>query len=74
MIGHHSHVVQRIEKYKDGWISYSLGNFVFDQGFSEETMKSIILKVVIKDKKIKEIFPEDIEINEYFQPELVTGN
>jgi len=74
VIGHHSHVVQRIEKYKDGWIAYSLGNFVFDQGFSEETMKSIILKVIIKDKKIKEIFSEDIEINKYFQPELVTGN
>ena len=74
VIGHHSHVVQEIEKYKDGWIAYSLGNFVFDQGFSEETMKSIILKVIIKDKKIKEIFSEDIKINKYFQPELVTGN
>ena len=74
VIGHHPHVVQRIEKYKDGWIAYSLGNFVFDQGFSEKTMKSIILKVIIKDKKIKEIFSEDIKINKYFQPELVTGN
>lgn len=74
VVGHHSHVVQRIEKYKDGWIAYSLGNFVFDQGFSEETMKSIILKAIIKDKKIKEIFSEDIEINKYFQPELVTGD
>ena len=74
VIGHHPHIVQRIEKHKDGWIAYSLGNFVFDQGFSEETMKSIILKVIIKDKKIKEIFPKDIKINEYFQPEVVTGN
>jgi len=74
VIGHHPHVVQGIEKYKDGWIAYSLGNFVFDQDFSEETMKTIILKVLIEDKKIKEVSPEDIEINEYFQPELVTGN
>ena len=71
VVGHHSHVVQKIERYNDGWIAYSLGNFIFDQGFSEETMKSIILKVAIKDKKIKEISSEDIKINKYFQPELV---
>lgn len=74
VVGHHPHIVQRIEKYKDGWIAYSLGNFVFDQGFSEKTMESIILRAIIKDKKIKEIFSEDIKINEYFQPELITGN
>ncbi len=30
IIGHHSHVPQGIEKYKDGIIFYSLGNFMFD--------------------------------------------
>jgi len=70
VVGHHSHVVQKIERYNDGWIAYSLGNFIFDQGFSEETMKSIILKVAIKDKKIKEISSEDIKINKYFQPDF----
>ncbi len=70
IVGHHPHVVQRVEQYKDGWIAYSLGNFVFDQHFSEETMKSIILKVVIDQKKIKRVYSEDIRINKYFQPEL----
>lgn len=32
VIGSHPHVVQEIEKYKDGIIFYSLGNFIFDQG------------------------------------------
>lgn len=31
VIGHHPHVVQPCEKYKNGLIYYSLGNFVFDQ-------------------------------------------
>lgn len=31
IIGHHSHVVQGIEKYKNGLIVYSLGNFVLPQ-------------------------------------------
>ena len=74
VIGHHPHIIQEIKRYEDGWISYSLGNFIFDQGFSEETMKSIILKVTIEDKKIKTVSFENIKINEYFQPELVNGN
>ncbi len=31
VIGHHPHVVQPMEVYKDKYIFYSLGNFVFDQ-------------------------------------------
>jgi poly-gamma-glutamate synthesis protein (capsule biosynthesis protein) len=38
VIGHHPHVIQNIEKYKDKFIFYSLGNFIFDQNFSKETM------------------------------------
>jgi len=38
VIGHHPHIIQNIEKYKDKFIFYSLGNFIFDQNFSKETM------------------------------------
>ncbi|MBI3684755.1 MAG: CapA family protein [Acidobacteria bacterium] len=31
VIGHHPHVVQPVERYKDGVIFYSLGNLIFDQ-------------------------------------------
>jgi len=30
VIGHHPHVIQGIERYGDGVIAYSLGNFLFD--------------------------------------------
>lgn len=30
IIGHGAHMMQEIEKYKDKWIIYSLGNFVFN--------------------------------------------
>lgn len=30
VIGHHAHILQRIERYKDGVIAYSLGNFLFN--------------------------------------------
>ena len=40
IIGAHPHVLQEIEKYKDGIIYYSMGNFIFDQGttFSRDTV------------------------------------
>ena len=70
IIGHHPHVIQEIERYKNGWIAYSLGNFIFDQNFSEETMKGLMLKVKIQNKKIVEIEPVEIKINDSFQPEI----
>ena len=70
VVGHHPHVVQPIEKYKEGYIAYSLGNFVFDQSFSEETMRGQILKVLIENGKIKTVIPIRIKINNFFQPEI----
>ena len=68
VLGHHPHVIQKIEKFKDGWIVYSLGNFVFDQGFSEETMKGLLLEIRVIDGKIKEVNPREIKISQSFQP------
>ncbi len=68
VLGHHPHVAQPVERYKEGWIAYSLGNFVFDQYFSEETMEGLLLEVIIKDKKIKEVSPVVFKISEDYQP------
>lgn len=70
VVGSHPHVVQGEEEYQGKKIFYSLGNFVFDQKFSAETMQGELLRVWIKDKRIKEIIPEKIKINDSFQPEL----
>jgi poly-gamma-glutamate synthesis protein (capsule biosynthesis protein) len=70
VLGHHPHVVQPIEEYANGWIAYSLGNFVFDQGFSDETMKGLLLEISIEDKKVKIVLGKEIKMNNHFQPEL----
>lgn len=69
VVGHHPHVVQEIEYYKNGIIAYGLGNFVFDQNFSEETMRGLVLEVVLKGKEIAVINQKPIKINNLFQPE-----
>ena len=71
IVGHHPHTVQEIERYQNGWIAYSLGNFVFDQNFSEETREGLMLKVKIQDKKIVEVKPIKIKFSDTFQPEIV---
>jgi len=46
--GHHPHVAQDIEYYKEKPIIYSLGNFMFDQYFSPETMSGLVVQVEVK--------------------------
>jgi poly-gamma-glutamate synthesis protein (capsule biosynthesis protein) len=62
VVNHHSHITQKT--------LYSLGNFIFDQGFSEKTMESKLIEIVVKNKKIAEIGEKNIKINKYFQPEI----
>lgn len=49
IIGHHPHVVQEIEVYKDKYIFYSLGNFIFDQYFSKDTQEGMSVGLVLHD-------------------------
>ncbi len=45
VIGAHPHVVQEAEIYKDKAIFYSLGNFMFDQNFSVETVRGLAVRI-----------------------------
>lgn len=47
VIGAHPHWVQNKEIYNGKPIYYSLGNFIFDQDWSEETKKGLALKIVL---------------------------
>ena len=53
--GHHPHWVQPVEIYKSKPIFYSLGNFVFDQEWSQETKEGLIAKIQISNSKIRKI-------------------
>jgi poly-gamma-glutamate synthesis protein (capsule biosynthesis protein) len=45
VIGHHPHWVQGQEEYKGKRIFYSLGNFVFDQMWSEKTKEGLAIRL-----------------------------
>lgn len=71
IIGHHPHVAQEVEEYNGGWIAYSLGNFVFDQNFSEDTKRGLMLLVTIRDNKITDVTKKQIAFSDDFQPYVV---
>jgi len=73
IIGHHPHVVQEVEEYNGGWILYSLGNFIFDQYFSEETMEGLVGVATVRGGAVVSVETEKVSLNQYFQPSFVGG-
>lgn len=64
VVGHHPHVIQTIERYGDGLIAYSLGNFLFDQ---PERDSGLALWVRLDGKGIVDI--RGLTYKPYMQPE-----
>ncbi|MFW5638970.1 MAG: CapA family protein [Methanoculleus sp.] len=74
ILGHHSHTIQGLERYKDGLIAYSLGNFQFDTELFKEKIKStMILSVDLDRHGIKDCTVIPCIINDDFQPEVAEG-
>lgn len=70
VVGHHPHVRQPVERYKNGVIAYSLGNFIFDQAFSTETMTGALFEVEVAGGKIVGVRERATNLNERYQPSL----
>lgn len=71
VIGHHPHVMQDTEVYKNSFIAYSLGNFIFDQKFSAETMQGMLLELKLYKSGDMKIKKDTVKLNSYFQPDKI---
>ena len=75
VIGHHPHIVQPTELYRDRPIFYSLGNFAFGSGNSRA--EGLVIGVRFdRDETIVEVYPlyvknRDPRVN--YQPKLLRG-
>lgn len=77
IVGHHPHVIQSIELYKNRYIFYSLGNFIFDQNFSNETSEGYFVLFDTTKGKIHNLYKtkqSDYSIQEYFKMEPLLEN
>lgn len=73
IIGHHAHVMQAIEWYNDKPIFYGLGNFIFDQYFSEHTMRGMVVKMSIDpETKVMSIEPFITTLSSLYIPGPLT--
>lgn len=71
VIGSHPHVIEDTEVYKESYIAYSLGNFIFDQSFSKNTMQGMLLNIKLnKDGSITSR-KDTVKLNSAFQPDQI---
>ena len=73
ILGGHPHVVQPSEEYKGKMIFYSLGNLIFDQYFSQDTMQGLGVEILLEksDNKVTANYRQHkILINKNSQPSI----
>ena len=73
VLGHHPHVIQPVEIYKNKNIFYSLGNFIFDQR-GNERQETVAIKFLLEKGKISIRETKAGRIKDFSQPNFVTGD
>lgn len=71
VLGNHPHWIQPVELYKDKFIVYAHGNFVFDQEWSEETKRGVIGRYTFYEGKLIDVEYLPIRVVDYGQPYLL---
>lgn len=74
IVGSHPHWVQDWETINGVPVYYSLGNFVFDQMWSENTKKGLAVKVTFENKKILKQDFMPTYMKNHAQPEFVVSS
>ena len=69
IIGTHAHAIQGIERYKDGFICYSLGNFIFSNAESEELFEGKRVRRVVRLSRVNK---ESIGVEFAFEKDKVS--
>lgn len=73
VVTNHPHVIQGMETYNGKPIVYSVGNFVFDQMFSNEVRTGTILEIVLQGGRVVGLRPKGVEIVDFHQPRLMSA-
>jgi poly-gamma-glutamate capsule biosynthesis protein CapA/YwtB (metallophosphatase superfamily) len=71
VLGNHPHWVQGLERYQGRLILYSLGNFVFDQNWSQKTSQGVIARLIFRGDRLVNVRLRAVQIVDYYQPVLL---
>ena len=71
VIGDHPHWVQAVESYHGAFITYGIGNFVFDQMWSPETREGSIDEFFFAGPRLVAVRIRPTIIDDYYKPRLL---
>ena len=85
VVGHHGHMLQEIERYRDKWIIYGLGNFMFNSAgrfasFPEAVPYGLAMELVLQDRagsalhevRLYPIMSDNLKVD--YQPRIAKGH
>ena len=67
IVGHHPHVVRPIERYRDGIICYSLGNFVSDMIWQPALRRGAVVECKLSRGGVSDIEISGIRVDDAFR-------
>jgi len=76
VLGHHPHILQAVERYRDGVILYSLGNFTFGS-YSKQARDSAVAELIFEGGRLTGLRMHPINVNNFeveFQPRPLEGS
>lgn len=73
VIGNHPHWIQPVEIYKEKLITYSHGNFIFDQMWSQKTREGIVGRYTFYEDQLIDAEFLPIQIDDFGQPHFLEG-
>jgi poly-gamma-glutamate synthesis protein (capsule biosynthesis protein) len=71
VVGGHAHWAKGIETYQEKPIFYGVGNFLFDQTWSEETSTGIFAEVMLYEDRVVQARPVPFIVLDYAQPNFL---
>jgi poly-gamma-glutamate synthesis protein (capsule biosynthesis protein) len=73
VVGNQAHWVQAAEFRGDVFVTYALGNFVFDQRHTRQHYEGVLLEAEVWGKRIAQVRLLPYEIMDLHRPEFLTG-
>ena len=71
VIGDHPHWVQSVERYRGAYIAYGVGNFVFDQMWSEETREGSVHELSFWGDRLVSVRIMPTLIEDWYRPRFL---
>lgn len=73
VLGNHPHWIQPVEIYRDKFINYAYGNFIFDQEWSKETKQGVVGRYTFFEGRLVDVEFLPTGIEDYGQAYFLDG-